>query len=134
MSSNNNTGKGLFWGFLAGGVIGAVVALLYAPKSGRELRKDIKDKTDEYIGEAEKYMADAKERAKSLINEGRKKSDKIIDDAKTKSEALLKDAEKIFKDAKSKTSDTIGGETDRLKNAVKAGVDAYKETKNNSNA
>jgi len=34
--------KGLFLGFLAGSVIGAVTALLLAPKSGRELREDIK--------------------------------------------------------------------------------------------
>jgi len=29
--------------FLAGGLVGAGIALLLAPKSGRELRKDIKD-------------------------------------------------------------------------------------------
>jgi gas vesicle protein len=29
--------------FLAGGLVGAGVALLLAPKSGRDLRKDIKD-------------------------------------------------------------------------------------------
>ena len=34
--------KGLMMGFLAGGIVGAVVALLYAPKAGRELRNDIR--------------------------------------------------------------------------------------------
>ncbi len=29
--------------FLVGGVVGAGIALLLAPKSGKELRKDIKD-------------------------------------------------------------------------------------------
>jgi len=29
--------------FLVGGLIGAIVALLYAPKAGKELRKDIMD-------------------------------------------------------------------------------------------
>ena len=29
--------------FLVGGIVGAGIALLLAPKSGRELRKDIKD-------------------------------------------------------------------------------------------
>jgi gas vesicle protein len=29
--------------FIAGGLVGAGIALLLAPKSGRELRKDIKD-------------------------------------------------------------------------------------------
>jgi gas vesicle protein len=140
MASDNNIGKGLFLGFLAGGAIGALFALLYAPKSGRELRKDIKVKTDEYIDDAEKYIAEARDKAKTMINDGKKKSERIIEDARTKSEAILKDAEKVFKDAKHKTEDivntgksSIEGEGERLKNAVKAGVDAYKDTKNNSN-
>lgn len=139
MSSDKN--KGLFLGFLVGGAIGAILALLYAPKSGRELRRDIKEKADGYIEDAEKYVSDAKEKAKNLINEGKKKSEKIIDEAKTKSEAILKDAEKLFKDVKQKTGDivhggkeTIGSEGERIKGAFKAGVDAYKETKNNPNA
>jgi gas vesicle protein len=34
-------GKGIFVGTLIGSVAGAVTALLFAPKAGRELRKDI---------------------------------------------------------------------------------------------
>ena len=137
MASENGVGKGLLIGFLAGGAIGAIVALLYAPKSGRELRQDIKNKADDYMDEAEKYMAEAKDRAKNMINEGKKRSEKLITDARVKSEELLKDAEKIFNDAKLKTGsiinesrDTLTGEAERVKTAFKAGVDAYKETKN----
>ncbi|MCL5029582.1 MAG: YtxH domain-containing protein [Bacteroidetes bacterium] len=134
--SENNMGKGLLIGFLAGGAVGAVLALLYAPKSGKELRNDIKVKADGYLDEAEKYIAEAKDKAKDLINEGKKKSEKLISDAKTRSEELLKDAEKIFSEAKTKTGtiistgkETIETESARLKDAVKAGVDAYKSTK-----
>lgn len=134
--SENNVGKGLLIGFLAGGAVGAVLALLYAPKSGKELRSDIKVKADEYMGEAEKYIADAKDKAIDMINEGKKKSEKLISDAKLKSEELLKDAEKIFGDAKLKTANVINAgkenlenEGGRLKEAVKAGVDAYKSSK-----
>ena len=139
MASENQSGSSVFLGFLAGGAIGAILALLYAPKTGRELRNDIKSKTDEYLDEADKYIAEARNRAKVLINDGKKKSEKIINDAKTKSEAILKDAEKIFNDAKAKASGNIDEgksklekETDNLKNAFKAGVDAYKETKKSS--
>ncbi|MDR3627240.1 MAG: YtxH domain-containing protein [Ignavibacteriaceae bacterium] len=135
--SENNVGKGLLIGFLAGGAIGAVLALLYAPKSGKELRGDIKEKADEYLGEAEKYIAEAKDKAKDMINEGKKKSEKLISDAKLKSEELLKDAEKVFGEAKVKASSAINtgkenleNESGRLKDAVKAGVDAYKSSKN----
>ena len=134
--SQDNSGKGLLIGFLAGGVVGAIVALLYAPKSGRELRNDIRTKSDEYYDDVEKYFAEARDKAKDLINEGKKKSDKLISDAKVKSEELLKDAERIFNDAKSKAEgyvskgkDTIDQETAKVKTAIKAGVDAYKETK-----
>jgi gas vesicle protein len=135
--SDNNVGKGVLLGFLAGGAVGAILALLYAPKSGKELRGDIKVKADEYLGEAEKYIADAKDKAKEMINEGKKKSEKLISDAKIKSEELLRDAEKIFGEAKEKTATVIStgkenleSEGGRLKDAVKAGVDAYKSSKN----
>jgi vacuolar-type H+-ATPase subunit H len=72
-----------------------------------------------------------------MINEGKKKSEKLISDAKNKSKELLKDAEKIFCNAKSKVSTTINtskenteNESGKLKDAVKAGVDAYKSSKN----
>ncbi|WP_339316055.1 YtxH domain-containing protein [Paenibacillus sp. FSL R10-2734] len=37
--------KGLLWGALVGSVVGSVTALLFAPKPGKELRKDIADGT-----------------------------------------------------------------------------------------
>jgi gas vesicle protein len=136
----NNLSKGILIGFLAGGAIGAILALLYAPKSGRELREDIRHKTDEYMDDAEKFIADAKNKAKDVINEGKKKSEKLIFDARTKSEELLKDAERIFTDAKGKTGsfvasgkDVLDSESSKLKSAFKAGIDAYKETRNQNN-
>lgn len=137
MSRDNNIARGFLIGFLAGGTVGAIVALLTAPKSGKEFRADIKQKSEDYFDEAEKYLAEAKDKARELINEGKKKSEKIIQDAKVKSEDILKDADKVFKDAKAKTTDVlhtskekIDIEADRLKTSVKAGIDAYKEAKN----
>ena len=137
MSQENNFGSGVLIGLLAGGAIGAALALLYAPKTGKELRQDIKSKTDVYLDEADKYIADAKDRAIHLINDGKKKSEKLIKDARTRSEELLKDAEKVLEDAKSKTDELVktgkakvDQKSGQIKDAIKAGVDAYKETKN----
>ncbi|MBA4252015.1 MAG: gas vesicle protein [Chlorobiaceae bacterium] len=139
MSKENNLGKGLLFGFLTGSIIGAAVALLYAPKTGKELRKDIKVKKDELVDEAEKLLHVAKEKASDAVNEGKKKSEQLIANAKVKADELLKDAEKIFHDAKVKTSEaiehgkeTVQSETGKFKSAVKAGVDAYNETKTTS--
>ena len=137
MAQNSNISKGLLIGFLKGSIVGAAVALLYAPKSGKELRQDIKGKTDEFIDEAEKFIDTAKEKAKNTINDGKRKAEQLISDAKVKADVLLKDADKVLQDAKSKTTElvqtgkeTVEAESSRLKTAFKAGVDAYKETKN----
>ncbi|HKI77580.1 MAG TPA: YtxH domain-containing protein [Ignavibacteriaceae bacterium] len=136
MADDNGAGKGLLFGLIAGGAIGAVLGMLYAPKSGRELRDELRSKSDEYLDDADRYLAEAKDRAKELINEGKKRSDKLISDAKVKSDELLKDAEKVLNDAKGKAGKIVDqgkasfeNEATKLKSAVKAGVDAYKETK-----
>ena len=139
MAQDNNFGKGVLIGFLTGGAVGAVLGLLFAPKSGKEFREDIRSRSDEYLDEAEKYIAEAKDKAINLINEGKKRSDKLVKDAKSKSEQLLKDAEKVFNDAKAKTGEyvqtgkeSVDQKREQLKSAIKAGVDAYKETKKSS--
>lgn len=126
MASDKNFGKGLVIGLLTGGALGAAIALLFAPKSGKELRADIKEKAGNALDEAERYYDVAKEKAISTINEGKKKSEQIIHDAKTKSEVILSEAQKILNDAKG----AAVKEGDRLKDAVKAGIDTYKESKN----
>ena len=138
MAQENHLGRGVLIGFIAGGALGAALALLYAPKTGKELRAEIRTKSDEFQDDAEKYIAEAKDKAIDLINEGKKKSEKLIRDAKVKSDELIKDAEKVLEEARSKTNILVktGKEkndqkTSQVKTAIKAGVDAYKETKNN---
>ena len=124
-------------GTLIGACVGYFAGVFTAPKSGKELRADIKMKSEEYLDEAEKYLTEAKDKARELINEGKKKSERLIHDARSKSDDILKDAEKVFKDAKIKTTDAfhagkekIETEAERIKSSVKAGLDAYKEAKN----
>ncbi len=138
MAQENHLGKGVLIGFITGGALGAALALLYAPKTGKELRAEIRTKSDEYLDEADKYIAEAKDKAMDLINDGKKKSDKLIKDAKVKSDELIKDAEKVLEEARSKTDvllksgkGKVDQKTNQVKTAIKAGVDAYKETKNN---
>jgi gas vesicle protein len=51
--------NGFFISFLLGGAIGSVIALLYAPKSGKLLRNDISRKTNELIEEGKKMSVDS---------------------------------------------------------------------------
>ncbi len=138
--SDNGVGKGLFWGFLAGSIVGGITALLFAPKSGKELRGEIMDKAEDFLDDAEQFMEKAKDRANEIINDGKKKSEKLVIEARQKVDSLIEDAEQILNDAKIKAGGTINTsknviekESERLKNAVKAGVDTYKKEKGSDN-
>jgi len=137
MSRESNLSKGLLIGFLTGGIVGAAIALLYAPKTGKELREDIKSRAEGYLTDAEKHLEVAKEKAVDIINDGKTRGERLISDAKVRADELLKDAEKIFDQAKQKTTEvvatskeTIVEEGTRIKSALKAGIDAYKDSKN----
>jgi gas vesicle protein len=123
---NSGMLKGLIIGLLAGGAVGALVALLYAPKSGRELRADIKEKADGLIDGADQYLSVAKSRAGEIVSDAKKRSDQLITDAKHKADSLLEDADRIISDARTKGA-PLAQEGARLKNALKAGIDAFKE-------
>jgi len=57
--------------FLLGGVVGAGLALLFAPQSGRETRQKIKDMTDDVKDKTTEYVKQAKEKAASLVEDGK---------------------------------------------------------------
>lgn len=57
--------------FFLGGVVGAGVALLMAPKSGQETREQIKKLADEVKEKAESYMEEAKHKASNVVEKGK---------------------------------------------------------------
>jgi gas vesicle protein len=69
MASENDDNK-LVW-FLTGAAIGAAVALLYAPKSGRDTRRYLRKRADE----GREALADAgkeiRDRSREIYDKGR---------------------------------------------------------------
>jgi gas vesicle protein len=72
--------------FLLGGLVGATIALLYAPKSGRETRKDIskaakriKKETSELVDDTidtiNEFASDVKDRVSDIVERGVELSD-----------------------------------------------------------
>ena len=59
----------LFMGLLIGGALGAVAGIFFAPKSGKELRSDIKEKGSEVLKDTKEIYADAGTKAKEIIGE-----------------------------------------------------------------
>jgi gas vesicle protein len=57
--------------FAAGAAIGAVLALLYAPKSGQEMRENIADLTEDAVDKIKEYAKEAQEKIKTAIEDGK---------------------------------------------------------------
>jgi gas vesicle protein len=83
-------------GFLIGGLIGAALGILYAPKSGKDTREEICRTTQDLL-----------EKAKAQYEDTRRK----IEDLASREKEVLAENKK------------------KLKKAVEAGVDAYREAK-----
>jgi gas vesicle protein len=82
--------------FLIGGAVGALTALLFAPKSGRELRGDIADATrqgvDRARDKANEYYEVSRERATELYSTASSKAGEVAGAAR---EAAAKRGENL---------------------------------------
>ena len=57
--------------FLTGAALGAGLALLYAPKSGREIREQIGDLADDAVDKIKEYALEAQDKIKATLEEGK---------------------------------------------------------------
>jgi len=91
---------------LAGCGIGATLALLFAPKSGAELRSDISDITRKGYDETLELAHEMKERSAELYGSIKSHADKVYDLAAEK----LRLAEKTIADSQESVQELINGE------------------------
>jgi gas vesicle protein len=56
-------------GLLIGGALGALAGIFFAPKSGKELRSDIKEKGKEFLKDTKQIYADVGTTATNIIEE-----------------------------------------------------------------
>lgn len=131
--------KGFVLGAIIGGAIGAITALLLAPKSGRELRQELAQKSNELYGLASDYLTKIEENVgtsiSATVNEGKLRAENIIASAKKQAGEILSNAEKVLSDAKVKASsikEEIEEKIDTIKDAAKAGVETFKAELNAS--
>src|SRR4030067_447712 len=69
MANENCNAGGVFVAFLAGGLIGAGLALLYAPVSGKEARVKISDVLEDMKKRSEGFGVDIKKKVETFMEE-----------------------------------------------------------------
>lgn len=125
---------------LVGGGIGAILALLFAPKSGQELRGDIADVTRKGVEKSKETAALVGERAGEYYEVTRDKAGELYSTATDKAGAAYATAQDKAGEFYSSAQDTAGAIADKAKGAVsgvanpftaaiEAGKDAYTDEK-----
>lgn len=116
MSKKGGLGK-----FALGAGLGAAIALLFAPKKGSDLRKDLKNKIDAFMADVDNLtMADVKKEFTNKVEEikkGIEELDKetVIKTAKKKGEELKEKAVELVNLAKEKGTPVLQGIAEDLK-------------------
>ena len=126
--------------FLVGAGIGAVLALLFAPKSGEELRNDIADATRKGIdrskeaaqqmgAKAGEYYDSTKQKAGELYDTARETAGEYYEATRERAADLYDTATARAGDVVTKTRDAATRQAGSISAAVEAGKKAYVEEK-----
>jgi gas vesicle protein len=124
-------GGSVFGAFLLGGLIGAVLALLFAPRSGQETREILSEKANDYWGGAGEMYASGKEKVASAVDTGRQtateKSEQLrskIDEARGRLQDQVAKSAEVARDKIADTTPAVKGAVDKAAEGTKGGVDA----------
>ncbi|MDE1549705.1 YtxH domain-containing protein [Jeotgalibaca caeni] len=109
---------GFVLGAIIGGAAAAITALLFAPKSGRELRKDIADEFDNLMDTAYDYRDIAMEKGNELVEVAKEATDDI--------KVSLKDTTHNLKSQLSESSSKITDDFKKAKEEVNRSVEDIK--------
>ncbi len=71
METNRDSNGYLLKGLMIGGLFGTLAGILFAPKSGKKLRSDVKEKGDRVLGETKRLYSDARAKARQIFPGGR---------------------------------------------------------------
>ena len=120
--------------FAVGAAIGAGLGLLFAPKKGEEIRKELKVKMDDLLKKVNEIDADdVKNEFDARLNEIKKElkdldKEKALDIAKTKGKELKKQSEDLVALAKEKGTPVLKESAeDVLETVIKASKEALKK-------
>jgi gas vesicle protein len=125
---------------LIGGGIGAVIALLFAPKSGHELRGDIADatrkgidrsrETAQQLGDrAGEYYQQGRERAGEYYQQGRERVGEYYEATRDRAAELYSQATDKVGEVAQTARDAASRQTNTVAAAIDAGKKAYQDEK-----
>jgi gas vesicle protein len=129
--ADNESAGGFGW-FLAGLGIGALVGVLYAPKSGKETRDDLRAGALEAKDRANELYEQGKNQVGAYAEQGKQVASQYVDKSKQAAAEYVDKGKEYYDKGRTQWSqyvdkgkDLIQNQADAAKAAVEAGKDAY---------
>lgn len=119
MADDNST-SGLGW-FLAGLGVGALVGVLYAPKSGKETREDIVQGALDAKEKAAVYAQQGYDKANDYVAQGKQVAGEYVDRGKE----YYEKGRSQWTEYVEKGKNLVQDQQDKVQAAINAGKDAY---------
>ncbi len=95
MSDNNMNGKDFLLGAVVGGILGAVTALLLAPKPGTELRADLKETANTVNVKSREIAHQVAERGQALASQAAERGQTIAKTVSAQTVDLVEKAKEL---------------------------------------
>ena len=83
-------------GLVTGAMAGTVLALLYAPDTGKNTRDRLSYQLSSYRDELNDLIDQLSQEKQKLISEAKEKGEAVVSDAKQKADHLIKEAEDLL--------------------------------------
>lgn len=116
---------GLAW-FLAGLGVGALVGILYAPKSGKETREDIASGARESAEYLRARTREAAENVSAIVDRGKEQVNAFVDRGKEQVGEYVDRGRAQWEEFVERGKNLVADQSTRVTAAVDAGRQAYK--------
>lgn len=92
-------GGGFMKGAIIGTAIGAILGFLYAPRSGKETREQLKKEADKMRDKIEPAIKDVKEKVIPMVEDAVEKARPYVEEAKIKAKPFVEDVKSKINEA-----------------------------------
>ncbi len=133
MASENNGGDKLVY-FLIGAGIGAVTALLFAPKPGSELRADLADATKRSLDQARDSTRELNERAAELYQTSVERANELAARSREAVTDLNARSRDTVNELTERGKELVNRQKSQIQAALEAGKQGYLEAKQSDQA
>jgi gas vesicle protein len=123
--ADENRSYGLAW-FLAGLGVGALVGILYAPKSGKETREDIAKSAREGTEYLRAKTREAAENVSALVDKSKEQISAMVDKGKEQVSEYVDRGRAQWEEFVERGKNLVADQSNRVSAAVEAGRQAYK--------